>query len=274
MTIAAVQTKTTCGYAPVNGLEMYYEMEGQGDPLIVIPPTFGFAGMKSFPSLAETRLVVTVDLQGHGRTKDLPARPLSLQQYAEDVVGLLKHLGISKADFFGESYGGGTAMLIALRYPQLVGRVATYGATFGPPEIAHNPEMLRFDTPPTPDSRNIQYQREKYKAVSSDPEYWSTLWNKAAQIQWNGLSDKELAALKSPVLIVVGDRDFVRVEHAVEAFRKIPNSELAVIPDAGHFALFSEPERVIPVVKHFLNKPLPQLPVATAGIGYQPGETR
>ena len=70
---------------------------------------------------------------------------MSLEQYAKDVVGLLKYLGISKADFFGESYGGNTAAMIAIRYPELVGRVATYGATFGPPQIAFNMEMLRYE---------------------------------------------------------------------------------------------------------------------------------
>ncbi len=274
MTSLSYETARTCGYAPVNGLKMYYEIEGKGDPVVLITPAFGFAGMRSFRSLAEKRSVLSVDLQGNGRTADIADRPLSLRGYAEDVVALLKQLGISKADFFGESYGGGTAVLIAIGWPELVGRVATYGATFGPPQRAHNPEMLRFDAPPSADSRNIQFQRERYKAIAPEPEYWPTLWNKIAQIEWNGFSDDELAAVKCPVLIAVGDRDFVRVEHAVEAFRRIPNSELAVIPDAGHFALFSEPERVMPVVEHFLNKPLPQLPVATAGMGYQPGETR
>jgi pimeloyl-ACP methyl ester carboxylesterase len=274
MTLLAYQTKKSHGYAPVNGLNMYYEIEGNGDPLVFIPPAFGFAGMKSFPSLAEQRSVITVDLQGHGRTADVAGRRLSLRQHAEDVIGLLKHLGIPRADFFGESYGGGTAVLIAIACPELVRRVATYGATFGPPQSAHNPEMLRFDIPPSPDSRDIQFQREKYRAVAADPDYWPRLWNKVVQIQWNGFSDEELAAVKAPVLIAVGDRDFVRIEHAVEAFRRIPNSELAVIPNAGHFALFSEPHRVIPVIEHFLNKPLPQLPVATAGMGYHPGETR
>ena len=174
MTIVAAQTTLTHGYAPVNGLNMYYEIEGRGAPLVFIPPAFGFAGMKSFPSLAERRSVITVDLQGHGRTSDLTTRPLSLHQYADDVIALLKHLGISKADFLGESYAA-TAVLIAIAYPELVGRVATYGATFGPPHTAHNPAMLRFDTPPTPDSRDIQFQRDQYKAVAADPDYWPTL---------------------------------------------------------------------------------------------------
>src|SRR5215472_16267859 len=127
-----IEITETQGYASVDGLKMYYEIEGTGHPLVYIPPAFGFAGLKSFPALVENHSVITVDLQGHGRTADIPERPLSIEQYAQDVVGLLKHLGIERADFFGESYGGATAIMIAVHKPDLVGRVATYGATFGP----------------------------------------------------------------------------------------------------------------------------------------------
>lgn len=262
------------GYAPINGLKMYYEIEGVGDPLVFIPPHLGVAGVNGAPTLARTRRVITVDLQGHGRTADLPERPMSLQQNARDVIGLLRHLEISKADFIGESYGGATAVLIALYRPDLVGRVATYGATFGPPNVAHNLEMLRFDEAPTPDSKCFQFQRESYKKVASHPDYWPQFWNKGGTIQWNGFSQEELESLKTPILIVLGDHDFARLEHAVEAFRRIPSAELAVIPDASHFALSSEQERVLPVIEHFLNKPANRLPLATAGAGYRPGETR
>ena len=122
----------TRGYAPVNGLKMYYEIEGAGDPLVCIPPAFGHAGVNSFPELVQSHSVITVDLQGHGRTADIPERPIRFEQHARDVVGLLKYLGIAKADFFGESFGGVIATMIAVRYPDRVGRVATYGATFGP----------------------------------------------------------------------------------------------------------------------------------------------
>jgi hypothetical protein len=105
-------SKKMHGYAPVNGLKMYYEIEGTGEPLVFIPPAFGFAGLKSFPALAQNHSVITVDLQGNGRTADIPDRPISIEQYAEDVVGLLKYLGISRADFLGESYGGNTAAVI------------------------------------------------------------------------------------------------------------------------------------------------------------------
>jgi pimeloyl-ACP methyl ester carboxylesterase len=186
----------------------------------------------------------------------------------------LKHLGVAKADFFGESYGGVAAIMIAVRYPELVGRVATYGATFGPPQVAHNPQMVRFDRPPTAESREFAFQRESYERVAPDPDYWPRIWEKVASLVWEGFSNEELASIKAPVLIAVGDRDFVRLEHAVDTLRLIPNAELAVMPDAGHFALMSEHERVIPIIKHFLAKPEKRIPVATAGMGYHPGETR
>jgi pimeloyl-ACP methyl ester carboxylesterase len=268
------KTTPTSGYAPVNGLKMYYEIEGTSDPLVYLPPAFGFAGLKSFPALVQRHSVVTVDFQGHGRTADTPERPITLEQNAKDVVGLLKHLGISKADFFGESYGGVVATMLAFRCPELVGRVATYGATFGPPQNALNMEMLRFNVPPTPDSRAFQFQRENYKKVALDPDYWPKFWGKVCNIQWGGFSNEELASIQAPVLIAVGDHDFVRLEHAIETLKLIPNAELAVIPDAGHFALFSEQERLIPVVEHFLQKPEKRIPIATAEMGYLPGETR
>jgi pimeloyl-ACP methyl ester carboxylesterase len=253
---------------------MYYEIEGTGSPLVYIPPAFGFAGLKSFPALVQSHSVITVDLQGNGRTVDIPDRPISIEQYAKDVVGLLKYLGISKADFFGESYGGATAAMTAVRYPEFVDRVATYGATFGPPQIAINPETAHFDHPPTAASRYIEFQREKYKKVAPDPDYWPKIFDKVGNIRWEGFSKEELASIRAAILIVVGDHDFVRLEHAVETFKLIPNAELAVIPSASHFVLFSEQERVIPVVKHFLEKPEKRIPLATGGTGYQPGETR
>ena len=113
----ALNRKTTepRGYAPINGLKMYCEIEGTGDPLVYIPPAFGFAGLKSFPALVQSHSVITVDLQGNGRTANIPERPISIEQYAKDVVGLLKYLGISKADFFGESYGANAAAMIAVQ---------------------------------------------------------------------------------------------------------------------------------------------------------------
>jgi pimeloyl-ACP methyl ester carboxylesterase len=268
------KTQGCHGYAPVNDLNMYYEIEGTGEPLVYIPPAFGYAGAKSFPALARIRSVITVDLQGHGRTADIPERPITFEQHARDVVGLLTHLGVSKADFFGESFGGVIATLIAVRYPARVGRVATYAATFGPPPRAVKPEVLRPILAPTPDSRGIRFQKEQYQRVAPDPAYWPRIWEKVFGAQWDGFSTDELASITAPLLIALGDHDFVRLDHALAVFKVIPKAELAVIPDAGHFVLFSEPEKVIPVVAHFLTKPEKGFPLATAETGYHPGETR
>ena len=262
------------GYAPVNGLTMYYEIEGEGDPLVFIPPAFGCAGSKSFPALAERHAIITMDLQGHGRTADIVDRPLSIEQYAEDVVALLKHLDVSKADFLGESYGGNTAATVAVRHPERVRRVATYSATFSPPPSTLDPATTHYEQPPTAESRHIRFQRESHQNVAPDPSYWPRIYGKLESLEWRGFSKAELASIRAPMLIIQGDHDFVRLEHSVETFRLIPHAELAVIPSASHFALSSEPERIMPIVKHFLEKPDEQLPLATAELGYYPRETR
>lgn len=268
------QRKDAGGYAPVNGLKMYYEIEGSGDPLVFIPPAFGFAGQKSFPALLQNHSIITVDLRGNGRTADIPDRPISIEQYAKDVVELLKHLKISKADFLGESYGGNTAAFIAVHYPELVRRVATYSATFAPPPDTLNPATTYFGQPPTAETRDIQFQREGYKRVAPDPDHWPKIYEKVGSIPWKGFSKGELTSVRVPFLILQGDHDFVRLEHSVETVKLIPHAELAVIPDASHFALTSEPGRVIPIIKHFLEQPEKRLPLATANTGYHPGETR
>ncbi|MFZ0293737.1 MAG: alpha/beta hydrolase [Candidatus Sulfotelmatobacter sp.] len=269
-----IDSKKINGYAPVNGLKMYYEIEGTGDPIVFVPPAFGFAGRESFPALVQNHSIITVDLQGNGRTADIPDRPISIEQYARDVVELLNYLRISKADFLGESYGGDTAAVIAVRYPELVRRVVTYSATFAPPPNTLNPETTHYDHPPTAETRDIQFQREGYKKVATDPNYWPTIYEKVGSIQWKGFSKEELASIRVPFLILQGDHDFVRLEHSVETVKLIPHAELAVIPDASHFALSSEQERVIPIIKHFLERPEKRLPLATANTGYHPGETR
>jgi pimeloyl-ACP methyl ester carboxylesterase len=268
------KAKKISGYAPVNGLKMYYEIEGTGDPLVFIPPAFGFAGRESFPELVQNHSVITVDLQGNGRTADIPERPISIRQYAEDVVGLLEHLNIPKADFLGESYGGDTAAVIAVCYPERVRRVATYSATFASPPDTLDPETTHYDQPPTAETRDVQFQRESYKQVAPDPDYWPRIYDKVGNIQWRGFAKEELASIKAPFLVIQGDHDFVRLEHSVETLKLIQHAELAVIPNASHFALSSEQERVIPIVRHFLEKPDRQVPLATANVGYHPGETR
>jgi len=134
--------------------------------------------------------------------------------------------------------------------------------------------MTRYAQPPTAEGRHMLFQRESYEKVAPEPSYWPTIYDKLAGLEWRGFSKAELASINAPMLIIQGDHDFVRLEHSIETARLIPRAELAVIPSASHFALSSEPERVVPVIKHFLEKPDQQLPLATAALGYHPGETR
>jgi pimeloyl-ACP methyl ester carboxylesterase len=261
------------GYAPVNGLNLYYEIEGTGKPLVYIPPGLGLAAVPDFATLTEQRQVITVHLQGRGRTADID-RPLRFEQDAEDVVGLLQHLEIAQADFFGECIGGVVATIIAIRHPERVGRVATYGSVFGAFQDGNKPEMLAPLPTLTPDARAFQSQREHYQKVAPDPSHWPTIWSKAFSIPWNGFSREELTQLKAPVLIAVGDHDWVRLEHVLETFALIPHAELAVIPDAGHFVLLAEPEKLLGVIETFLDAPTAKIPFATTETGYHAGLTR
>lgn len=261
------------GYAPVNGLRMYYEITGAGAPLIFIPPALGWAGCNAFPELTRSWRVVQVDLQGHGRTADIE-RPLSFAQHAEDVVALMRHLDIERAHLFGYSYGGLIAMMIALKYPALVDRIATYGSLFGPPQEAIRPEMLASPFDPSPHARSHQFQREAYERMAPDPSRWAIIWDKVVNIKVDGLTRDQIASVKHRVLVALGDNDFIRLEHAFYAFSAIPNAELAVVPDAGHFVLYSQPEKVEPIVAQFLAAPDHRAPFGTIATGYQPGETR
>ncbi|HEY5328026.1 MAG TPA: alpha/beta hydrolase [Mucilaginibacter sp.] len=268
-----IQIEKKQGYAPINGLNMYYKIQGSGKPLVYIPPVFGYSGVTEFPTLIEKYQLITMDLQGNGRTADIE-RPLSFEQQATDIVALLHYLEIKKADFLGECVGGITTMIIAIRYPELVGRIATYGTVFSPFREAYKPEMLGIRLGGAPDAPGIQFQRENYKKVAPDPEYWSTIWSKTLSLSFTGFTNEELTSLKAPVLIAVGDHDFVRLEHMVQTFQLIPNAELAVIPDAGHFVLNAEQYKAMPPIEAFLDKSLTELPFATTESGYHPEETR
>ena len=118
-------TEKKQGYAPVNGLKMYYEIHGTGKPLVVLHGAFGWA--TAYPALAKNRQVIAVELQGHGHTADID-RPLTFEQMADDTAALLKHLKIEHADFFGYSMGGSVALAVAIRHPSLVDRVAINGS--------------------------------------------------------------------------------------------------------------------------------------------------
>ena len=269
------KTLVRFGYAPVNGLEMYYEIHGTttARPLVTIHPWLGLANV--FPSLTRNRQLIAVELQGHGRTADVD-RPMSFEQHAEDVVALLKHLRIEQADFFGESFGGTIAVQIAIAHPEIVRRVAIYGSILSKFEEVIPRQSLADFMSLTPEHRSVQFERENYERVAPDPSQWPRLFVKSSRIAWKGFSLGDLKSIKAPVLIAAGDHDVLvpLVEHHLEMSRVIPNAQLAVIPDAGHFVLYEDPEKLLPIVANFLDQPISTVPFATTISGYHPGESR
>jgi pimeloyl-ACP methyl ester carboxylesterase len=248
-------TEKTQGYAVVNGLKMYYEIHGTGKPLVLLHGAFGWATV--YPTLAKNRQVIAVELQGHGHTADID-RPMTIEQMADDTAALLKQLKIEKADFFGYSMGGNVALGVAIRHPTLVDRLAINGSNSGKIEDAYEPESFKqFKSLPADFAPPML--KNTYDKVAPDPKQWPVLVAKIKKmgLEFKGFTHEEMKSIKARVLITLGDRDGVRLEHAVEMFRLIPNAQLAVFPGGDHLLLFMSPETVLSPIAAFLDAPAP-----------------
>ncbi|MFC0622637.1 alpha/beta fold hydrolase [Kribbella deserti] len=260
------------GYAPVNGLQMYYEIHGSGGtPLLLlhgglfnIDLQFGAL----LPSLAETRQVIAADFQAHGRTNDID-RPLTCADLASDVVGLLQHLNIPQVDVFGFSVGGGVAINLAIRNPELIRKAiissVSYTRAGTRPENAAVGEMSVDMIAGTP-------MESDYLAKSPHPdkEHLQTLLDKLGKFDegFDGWSDDDIRNIAAPTLITVGDCDAVKLEHAVKFlqlrggdvngdFVGVPSSQLAVLPGTTHFSGLARTDLIRDIVLTYLDTPTP-----------------
>ncbi len=253
---AQESTKTVQGqYASVNGLKMYYEIHGTGKPLVLLHGAFGVATV--FPTLAKDRQVIAVELQGHGHTADID-RPLTFNQMADDTAALLEHLKIEQADFFGYSMGGNVALAVAIRHPKLVRKLVVNGSNSGKIEDAYDPQSFQqFQSMPANFAPGIL--KAPYDKVAPDPKQWPALVAKIKKmgLEFPGFAREDMQAIKAQVMITIGDRDVVRVEHAVEMFRLIPNAQLAVFPGGDHFLIWQSPDKMLPAIAAFLGAPDP-----------------
>jgi pimeloyl-ACP methyl ester carboxylesterase len=264
------QTPADSGYAPVNGLQMYYEIHGTGRPLVLLHGNLSTIEVdfgRVIPSLAKTRQVVAVEQQAHGHTADID-RPLTIQNWADDTAALLAHLGISNADFFGYSSGSAVAMELALQRPQLIGKLAV--ASFSYKLDGLHPGLLEGIAGLTPEALAGTPFEEAYLKTAPNPDDWPTLISKITQMdqdlpEWPSEAIQSLAA---PVLLIIGDSDIVRPEHAVETFRLLgggvigdltglPRSRLAVLPGTTHITLVHRGDWLASMITEFLDAPVP-----------------
>ena len=258
LSVYAVQAQSKGSYAQVNGLKMYYEVHGTGQPVVLLHGAFGtaegWAGV--LPTLSKSRQVIVVELQGHGRTGDID-RPLSFAQMAEDTAALLQQLKIKKADVFGYSMGGGVAIALAIKHPDLVRKLAILGAGTGATKDTYTPEAYQQFKSITPENFNFPQVKDPYTRLAPDPSKWPVLVSKIIKMDddFKGFAGQDVSSIKAQTLVMLGDRDGLRAEHAVEVFRLIPNSQLAIFPGGDHFLLFMSPEKVLSTLVPFLDTP-------------------
>lgn len=268
-------TQANSGYAPVNGLQMYYEIHGERQgtdlPLVLLHGAFSsiepdFAQM--IPVFAQTRQVIAVEQQAHGHTADID-RPLRYMQMADDTAALLQHLGIEQADLFGYSFGGEVAMRLAQRHPELVRKVVAAGGTSYNSEGMHPGLMDNLGEMPA-DALDGTPWKDAYDKVAPTPENWGRLISKKTDLDrsYEAWTQEQVQSFKAPLLIMVGDSDIVRPEHVVEMFRLVgggvigdlvglPASQLAILPGTTHVTLIYKVDWVTSMVNEFMNAPMP-----------------
>jgi pimeloyl-ACP methyl ester carboxylesterase len=251
---SAVQQTTAKGeYAEVNGLKMYYEIHGTGRPLVLLHGAFMSATV--YPALTDGREVIAVDLQGHGRTADID-RPLTFEQMADDTAALLKQLKIEQTDVFGYSMGGKVGLALAIRHPELVRRLAIYGAIYTSFEESFPAAALEFFKQATPETFAPKEKELKERSEKMSPApNWKGLAAKVLESMkgFKGFSPEQMKAIKAEVFIGTGDHNDVSLEHAVEMHKLIPKSQLAVFPNTEHKVLMTNPDKVLVQVKEFLD---------------------
>lgn len=246
-------------HTKVNGQEMYYEIHGveheNRRPLVLLHggvQTVGLTFGTMLPALSAERYVIAPELQGHGHTPDTE-RALTIPDLASDVVALLDELGVRQADFIGFSLGGLVALEIAVRYPERVGRLVPAAIAYSRDGYHDELRTPDFSSPRLPSQADFQEMADAYAAVAPHPEHFQDFFAKTsaaanAPLPWTA---DDLRAVTAPTLLVIGDTDFFRVEHAAEMHRLIPDAQLAVLPGTTHMELMRR-KVLLPLLTEFL----------------------
>jgi pimeloyl-ACP methyl ester carboxylesterase len=257
------------GYASVNGLKMYYEIHGAGDPLVLLHGGVGGIGMfgPNLPQLSKTRKVIAVELQAHGRTADID-RPLRYDLMADDIAALMRHLKLEKVGVMGYSLGGGVSLQTAIRHPELVSKLVVVSAPFK--RNGWYPEVLAGMAQMGPSAAAMMEHSPLYKLYPN--VNWPGLFTKLGDLlrleyDWSN----EIAAIKAPTMIVFADADSVSTAHVAEFFALLgggqndagldgsrrPLAQLAILPGLTHYNIGSSPT-LAAAVTPFLDASVPK----------------
>jgi pimeloyl-ACP methyl ester carboxylesterase len=253
-------------YAAVNGLHVYYETHGDGRPLVLLhggvltlDRTFG----PLLPALAKNHQVIGIELQGHGHTAD-SERDMTLENLASDVEVLLGQLGIDRAAFLGFSLGGMVSLELAIRHPELAGRLvlASVPSRLDGYHPGTRPGAAEPDWGRLPTAADGQIMEDDYRRVAPDPGHFHQHLARTSGLvaAFRGWSADQLASLRAPTLLLIGDNDFVRIDHAAEMLGLIPGAQLAVLPGTRHMEVMQRADQVLALVMPFLDAPLPDRP--------------
>ena len=253
-------------YAAVNGINLYYEMHGTGRPLVMLHGGFGtfemFAALA--PALTQNYRVIGVDLYGHGRTA-LTDRPIRFEHMADDIAGLIGHLGLEKADLLGYSLGGAVALQTAIRNPALVNTLVVISTPFK--RSGWYPEIQTGMASLAPESFLGTPMHEGYRGVAPRPDDFPRFVADMKEAMGQDYDwTEQVSALSTPTLIVAGDSDELPPSHAVEFFSLLGGgkadagwngehlipSQLAILPGATHYNIVFRADLLLPVLSPFL----------------------
>src|SRR5437867_5967878 len=261
-TVAAAQA--TGHRVQVNGMRMYYEVSGAGEPLIVLHgaymniPTMGAI----IPELAKTHRVYALELQGHGRTTDID-RPITYPNLADDVAAFMDAVGLQKADVFGYSMGAMTGLQLAIRHPEKVNKLVFGSGAYD--AEGWQPEFKAFIPQMTVEMFARMPFAKEYPKLAANPAGFPELARKVIALEKEPMAwGEDVKALKTPVLIIAGDADGAALEHSVAMFRllaggamgdmgkPLPASRLAVLPATSHTAVITQTDLLYALIEPFL----------------------
>jgi pimeloyl-ACP methyl ester carboxylesterase len=266
----AQQENSSGKYVDVNGMKIYYEVSGKGDPIIVLHGahmnimTMG----KIIPMLAETHEVYALEFQGHGHTADID-RPITYQNLAGDVADFMEAVGLEKADVFGYSMGAQVGLQLAISQPQKVNKLIFVSGAYD--LEGWQPAYGDFIPQMTPEMfLAMPFFAEKHKQ-SDNPAAYIAFLKKMIALEHEPMAwEDDVKKLKAPVLIIAGDSDVATLEHIIAMFRllgggvmgdlgnPLPESRLAILPATSHTAVISQSELLIAFIEPFLKGETPK----------------